>query len=353
MGEPITAKLPTLSFNSNRRFGVELEICAFDGKNRPAGGEKEKPAGTDYVVALTKSHTDDNVEWRPYEHTNENNVWVIKPDSSCGLEVCTPIYRNWRGIRKVCQVVEGYKKEPKIVVDKRCSVHVHVEVADLSVEQVAAIIVYWVKCEPIFLDMVPYHRKCNRYCQFLAMKDIFDTDIHLSPHDIISAVGDCKYYTMNTDQWRRSEGKRKTIEFRIIEGDGCKDPFLIKNWLRLILHFVEMASQRSLPGPYKAGDPWSWACLLDTKDVLKLLGFYNEPRQYELSNGLTQTRNWMLARLCKYMTPDNNFGPRWKAYSELQEVLENFRREGIVINQREHLSPSCLHEALYDDNLKF
>jgi hypothetical protein len=315
------------------------------------GGGKEKPEGTDYVVNLVKNSTDDDVEWRIYEHTHNNECWVVKPDSSCGLEICTPIYRNWRGIKKVCQVVDSFRKDPKIAVDHRCSVHVHVDVSDLSEIEVASIIVYWVKCEAVFLDLVPYQRKVNRYCQFLCARDNFDTDNYLSPNQIINAVGDVKYYTANTDQWRRTGGKRKTLEFRIIEGEGCKDPFLIKNWLRLILHFVQMSSNYSLPAPYKAGDPWSWVCMLDTADVLRVLGFY--PGQYNLSNGLTQTRNWMLARLLKYMTPDVNYGPRWRAYQELQDILGILRKTGIEIDPKNHLSPTDLNQALYDDNSRF
>jgi len=351
MGEPFTDRIPSLSFKSDRRFGVELEILAFDGKNRPAGGEKEKPAGTDYIVTLVKGHTDENVEWRVYEHTHNNDWWVVKPDSSCGLEICTPVYRNWRGIRKVCQVVDAFGKDPKVQVDQRCSVHVHVDVSDLSPEQVASIIVYWVKCEAVFLDMVPPWRKSNRYCQFMCVRDNFDTEVYLKPEEIISAIGDVKYYTANADQWRRTEGKRKTLEFRIIEGEGCKDPYLMKNWLRLILHFIEMTANSPLPNPYQPGNQWSWVCMLDTADVLRVLGFY--PGQYELSNGLTQTRNWMLARLYKYMTPDTDYGPRWRSYLELRDVMETFQKSGVIVDPREHLSPTDLNEALYNDNYRF
>lgn len=341
-----------LSFRSDRCFGVELEILAADGRNRPEGGEDFKPEGADYVTALVKKNADEGVEWRCYEHTDENNCWVIKPDSSCGLEICSPIYRNWRGINKVCKVVDAFRKDPNIIVDQRCSVHVHVEVADLSLVQVASVIAHWVKCDAVFLDMVPNHRKMNRYCQFLAMHDIFDTDIYMSPEDIILAVGDVKYYTMNTHQWQRSDGKRKTLEFRIIEGEGCKDPFLIKNWLRLLLHFVEMTARRPVPPPYVKGNPWSWVCLLDPEDVFKLLGF--AVNQYELSNGLTQTRNWMLARLLRYMTPDVKGGPRWKAYEELNKMVNNLQKaENKLFRFEEHLSPSDLQEALYADNLRF
>lgn len=347
MGEPFTSeKLPTLCFYSNRRFGSELEILAFDGKNRPAGGEQEKPVGTDYVIALIKGNVDENVTWRVYEHTHNNDCWVVKPDSSCGLEICTPVYRNWRGIRKICQVVDAFRKDPSIAVDDRCSVHVHIDISDLTIEQLGTLVAMWVKCESVFIDLVPNNRKNNRYCQFLCLRDIFDTDIYLSPEETVCAIGDVKYFTANSCQWK--EGNRKTLEFRIIEGEGCKDPYLIKNWLRLILHFVERASKFNFPSPYCPGDQWSWICMLDVSDVLKVLGFY--PGQYELSNGLTETRNWMLARLNKY-TATNGF--RWRSYVELQNIISILKNSGQLININDHLSPTDLDTALYDENYRF
>jgi hypothetical protein len=344
MGEPI---LENLSFNSNRRFGVELEILAFDKEKRPKGDKM--PKGTDYVVLLVKNNAEENVEARQYEHTKESNVWVVKPDSSCGLEICAPPMKGWRGIRKVCQVVDAFAKDPKIEVDRSCSVHVHVEVADLTEAQVANVIAYWVKCEPIFMDLVPAVRKRNRYCQLMGMTNLFEHDVTYSPRNLIDKVGEIKYFSMNSRAYK--DNLRKTIEVRIIEGEGCKDPYLIKNWLRLILHFVEMTSKLPPPKPYTPGDPFSSLLWLDTKDVMSVLGF--GPDQYELSKGLSQTRNWMLARLMKFMNPDTDRGPRWKAYQELQEILTDLRHEGVVIDPSEHLSPQDMADALYNDGLRF
>jgi hypothetical protein len=347
MGEPIVQHL---SFNSKRRFGVELEILSFDKQNKASGNQM--PKGTDYVTLLVRQNAEESVEARTYEHTSENNnCWVVKPDSSCGLEVCAPPLRGWRGIRKVCRVVDAFARDPKIEVDKRCSVHVHVGVGDLSVKQRAAVISYWVKCEPVFMDLVPNTRKRNRYCQLMGMTSLFEHDTVYPPEVLIEKVGEFKYFSLNTNQMVRNN--RQTLEFRIIEGDGCKDPYLIKNWIRLLLHFVEMTSQMPLPRPYIPNDPWSSLLWLDTKDVLKVLGFQVDPPVFELSRGLTQTRNWMLARLMRYMTPDVDRGPRWKAYQELTEVIETLRGQGVVINFPEHLSPQNLEEALYGDGLRF
>jgi hypothetical protein len=61
----------------------------------------------------------------------------------------------------------------------------------------------------------------------------------------------------------------------------------------------------------------------------------------------------MLARLMKFMNPDTDRGPRWKAYQELQEILTDLRHEGVVIDPSEHLSPQDMADALYNDGLRF
>jgi hypothetical protein len=351
MGEPISNRLPVLSFNSQRRFGIELEVNAFDKKARPEPGKR--PLGIEHISRVVQENAEEGAEIKDYEHTQENQRWIIKPDSSCGIEICNPPMKGWRGIKKVCNVVEAFAQDPKIMVDKRCSVHVHVEVADLCEAEIASIIIYWIKAEQVFLDLVPTERKRNRYCQSLGITSLFDVESQLPPVEVIRRIGDVKYYTLNTNQMRRTNNQRKTIEFRIIEGQGCKDPFLCKNWIRLILHFVEMTCRRPLPPPYKANDPWSGFCLLDTKHVMELLGFGNDPPVYELSSGLTQTRNWMLARLMCYINSSDEQGPRWKAAQELHEIIKKFAEQGVIIDPKEHLSPSDLADALYNDGLRY
>jgi hypothetical protein len=352
-------RLTQLSFTSSRRFGLEIELNAFDGKTRPPDGKL--PEGMDYVCRLVHNNAEEGAEMRNWEHTTGNAKWVIKPDSSCGIEVCSPPLKGWRGINKVVQVVEAFSGDARIRADDHCSVHVHVEVKDLSEEQIGSVIAYWIKSEPVFLDAMPPERKRNRYCQFIGMTDLLDTNITYDPRTLISRVGNVKYYTANTNMMMKSGGERKTLEFRIIEGSGAKDPYLIKNWTRLILHFVEQASKLPFPGPYydssRSTDPtelrktsWSHLVWLDTKAVLEIFGFYGEPPQYALSNALAQTRNWFLARLQKYISTEH---PRRKAYDELKQVLMVLEGNGININPQDHLSPTDLKHELYHEEFRY
>lgn len=349
MGAPMNDALPYLSWTSNRRFGIELELNSFDKKSRPDNGQKV--AGIEYVATLVaKNCGGDCVDIKDWQHTDSNDGWVVKPDSSCGMEVCTPIYKGWDGLKRVCEVVHAFGRDAKVEVDNRCSVHIHIEVADLSVEQQASVIAHWIKCEPVFMDSVPPHRKRNRYCQFMGMVNLVQHDTRVAAKDLVHRVGTMKYYSVNTNQMMRNG--RKTIEFRIIEGDGVKDPFLIKNWTRLILHFVEMAAKREMPPPYEAGNPWSSFLWLDPVEVFDLLGFGVNPQKYRLSPGLEQTRNWFLARLQRHTAKDTERGPRHFAYRQLQEMLTKFRDAGHDICPEHHLTPSDLNHACFCEETK-
>jgi len=352
------AKLPTLSFSSNRRFGIEIELNAFDMKSRPDPGKRV--AGIETIAKEVAKFCEQGVEIREWEHTQKNEKWVVKPDSSCGLEVVTPPLKGWRGLLQTCRVVDGLARNPEIKADHRCSVHVHIEVADLSDEQLASVICHWIKCEPVFMDSVPPERKRNRYCQFTGLSNKFQHDTYLSPKQWAEEVGDVKYYSLNCNQMRKAiqagNNDRRTVEVRIAEAGGCKDAFLIKNWVRLLIHFIEMCKLRPVPHEYEEGKPPLTNNLLwlDLEDVLTVLGFNNNPQQFELSNGLTQTRNWFLARLMKNLTPHTQPGmPRYVVWKQLQEVLERFKAEGVEISPEKHLSPSDLAEQLYSENYKY
>lgn len=343
--------MKTLSCSSERRFGIEIEINAFDGKNRPDDGKRV--AGIDQVCDLVGKHTEEGAEVRGYEHTNGNSTWIIKPDSSCGMEICTPILKGWKGVNKVCTVVEALRKDSRIVADSRCSVHLHTDISDLSKEQLAKVIMWWLKIEPIMMDAMPPERKRNRYCQFLGLTPLFQHDEIFSHDDIIKKIGNVKYYTLNTNQYIKNG--RKSIEFRIIEGAGARDPYLVKNWTRLILHFMDIALAHPFPVKYEEGNPWSSICWLDTEDTMRFLGFSDNPKKYNLSKGLEQARDWFLARLQKYMNKENDFGPRSFAHQELQAILARFKESGNEITTSKHLSPSDqdLSSALFCESTRY
>lgn len=279
-----------------RRFGVELEVNTSNGVvRRPNSGEI--PRGSDKVAQIVSKAAGRRVTIQGWDHIHNNSNWIIKPDNSCGIEINTPVLKGWRGLETLLRVIEALNKSG-IQADQRCSLHVHVNIADLSLRQMAAVIAYYIKCEAIFFDSVPSHRKNNRYCQPLGMTDLFSHDFIMEPEDLISRISGVKYYSINAYHFMQGGGfssdnhRKQTLEFRIIENIACIDPLTAKNWIRFVLHFVEMTKDKPLPSRYREGDQWSSLLWLNPKDMFSLLKF-----DRELSDGLTQVKNWFVKRL--------------------------------------------------------
>lgn len=330
-----------------RRFGIEIEINAFDGIAR--GQHDPPPEGIEYVGYIVNKITKERAEIKGWHLTHNNNNWVIKPDGSAGIEICSPVLKGWSDLLKSCHLVHAFSQDDKIQADERCSLHIHMNIADLSRTQLATVLAFWIKCEPVFMDSVPSKRKLNRYCQLIGITDLFTHDFLMDTDEIISRLGKTKYMSMNTYHFCRDS--RPTIEFRIMENETCTDPFFVKNWTRLMLHFVDRAAAMELPCLYEEGDRWSSLLWLDTLDVLGILGFDGS---YELSPGLTQVRNWFLGKL-KINMLDTGLPGIWSdtarqiSYDQLNMVIEDIKkREGIEIG-KEHVYPDNLEESLYSE----
>jgi hypothetical protein len=265
-----------------RPAGAEIEINAFDGVNMTT--RDILPDGIHYVANLVAETLGEYVEVRAYQHTHwykTHGYWVLKPDNSCGMEVCSPVFQGWYGLKKVCQVIDVFQYHSRISADSNCSYHLHIDVNDLAEEEIGNILRWWIKCEPVFFDSVPDSRKNNRYCQPIGLWDWVDDVYPITTTRLIEALGVTKYNSVNT--YHLWAGERNTIEFRIGEHTLCKNSFFVKNWTRLLIHFLETAKQRS-------PDNLAW---LDVKDVFEFLGFLRD----DLSQGMVQIRNWFLGRL--------------------------------------------------------
>lgn len=306
-----------LSLNYFRRFGIEAEINAFDLRSRPLGFEYDKellPDGIFQVANLIQKVVKSRTVVQKWGNDHNNQAWIVKPDGSCGLEICSPVCKGWNDLKIICKVVQSLQASDKITADERCSLHVHVDVSDLSTQQAANILTWWVKCEPVFMDSVPDRRKKNRYCQCIGQTDLLANieEGLLAPNVLISKLGHCKYYTINSFHYNAKN--RNTLEFRIMENTASKNPWLIKNWVKLLIHFVERAAAIA-PKNYVAGDPWTGYCWMDPHDVFKFLGF-----DQSLSPGLEQVRGWFLGRLIKNQDSDlpGVFGKKARIFARKQ-----------------------------------
>lgn len=216
----------------------------------------------------------------------------MKPDSSCGIEICSPVSKGWRGIHQICRVVEALG-DKGIAADSRCSFHVHVGVSDLSIDQVASVVAHWIKCEPIFIDSFPPRRKSSKYCQSISASDLYEIEDPISSDGILSRIAKLKYLTLCIKHYMMEQNRRDSLEFRLAEEVACGDASFAKNWIRLCIQFVEETSKLPLPPDYSPGDRFSGLCSLDVGDVLAILGL-DRPK---ISLGLKEMGDWLLRRL--------------------------------------------------------
>ncbi len=332
-----------LEAKSVRRFGAEIELNCLKVKSEPGCPwvvRADDGDGIYHVGQLVVNTLGEGVQVKKYGQTHNNDCWVLKPDSSCGLELVTPVMRGWHGLCRLIKVISAIRDNPEIEIDDRCSLHVHAEVSDLTARNLAWVLGWWVKCEAVFLDAMPTSRKKNKYCQFLGMLPEFSFDRTMSPEEMICYFGSYKYGSMNT--LNLFKGLRPTVEVRIGDQELCCDPYGVKNWIRLVLHFIDMASKKPLDFNYKKGDvmsSWHW---LDPKDVFALLGFDGD-----LSPGLAQVRDWFIGRLCRYTAAPNCTGymglsARRASLDQARDMLDNRK-----LWAKDLLSPPNLEEALY------
>lgn len=312
-----------ISCDSSRRFGVEIELNAFDFKNRPSGYEfGNLPEGIRYIANLVQKTAKNKVDIHRWQNNHHNDSWILKPDSSCGIEICTPVLKGMTGIKSVCSVVNSFSTDSFAQADSRCSFHVHVDVNDLKKDDLGAIISWWIKCESVFMDIVPAKRKRNKYCQMLSFTSIVE-NVKNEMHDsgyLINQLGKHKYFTLNT--YHMVNRKRNTIEFRIMDSSCCISYFDAKNYILLILHFIKCSLERKLPCDYKDGDSFSGYSWLNLAEFLQFLHLDDDKN---LSEGMKELRFWLYIRLQQNISNADRgiFGSECK--SNLENTLHKLR----------------------------
>lgn len=264
----------------SRRFGIEIEICSFDGKKRTP--PKELPKGIDYVAFKLSKFLQKRVEICDCKENHDNTTWIVKIDNSCGMEISPPILKGGIGLKTVYDLVCFLKQDPNITSNTNCAFHVHVNINDLNKEQIGSVVAHWIKCEPVILDSMPFNRQMNRYCQMIGMLDFLKSDFNMSASSLIKLIGEYKYYSLNAYHYYNM--KRRTLEFRTMGHQACIDPNLAIDWIRFVLHFVEITSKLPIPQPYDFKDHKTGLCWLDPKEVIELLNLDKYLRDWFISN---------------------------------------------------------------------
>lgn len=309
-----------IEWKSGRQFGVELELNSFSKRDfmKYPLEEGEIPDGSAELATVLQDELQDRIEISGWGHLANNKYWNIKPDRSCGMEICSSPMRGKWGLRRLVTGVRALRKDGRASVDERCSFHVTVSLADhlirrstgfkssdtkatkftfgdecyVASAKIRSLLAYWIKAEAVMLDAVHGHRKFHRYCEPLSLSGEIQVGSNLSLDELISIYGGYKYRTANIYHFKVE--RRPTIEYRIVGGDACLNEWNAFNWVRLFLWFTEVSLTTDYPVDYQPDNPWSgyaWWDPTDLLDFLKLRG-----TRY-LSEDLIQLRNWFLATL--------------------------------------------------------
>lgn len=299
-------------FTSQRRFGIEFEI---DNKITKVKIKNAIKSVSDHNSLITK-----------YQPSTENNYWHIKNDATCGplgrfgpkgVEVASYVGSGIVDLQHIAEVAE------KLIqigcqVNENCGLHIHADSADLTKAQVGAILAYWIKIEKCLQHALPARRINNVYCQmsrdkYLGKYHFSDSDFtvlfpkgtasenfyHIfSPTNLGYFENEDRRVNLNLVNYARAcyygNSVRKTLELRWPE--GTLNPLDVKCWTRLFLNFIETCKNKSFPQNINE-------CTIS--ELLSCFGLEHENDFTIFSEGLFETKTWLLERIVQYSTNKN------------------------------------------------
>lgn len=264
----------------SRRFGVELEYNSFDKLSR-SKSDNDLPAGIYYLAEKLRQCLNKNVEITKWQYTNNNKNWVLKPDSSCGIEVCSPPYRGQHGFEEFRQVLCNFLSDDKIYADSRCSMHVHVEIEDLTLDQLMNLLQKWINYELMFFLLTNTGRWLNQYCIPIGFCKDFSCDSDYDALTLVGKLSEYKYYSVNL--YHYAKNRKKTIEFRCMGHEACMNPEDAANWCKLLLCFVDRCKNNKLLDRVKI----EYKKLSDALDFLDLDNYFDDD----------EVKVWLLSKL--------------------------------------------------------
>lgn len=289
----------------SRRIGVELEYNSFDKQSR-SNDLNNLPNGIYYFGHKISERINQVVEINKWHQTNNNSNWLIKPDSSCGLEVCSPPNQFRQCFPEIKKVVECLSSDKNIQADNRCSLHVHIEIGDFDEHHILNLVEKWIWFEHFFFFLTHPQRWLNRYCKPLGFFYGFDDKKILNSKRCLEILSENKYFAINFYHFQK--GKRKTVEFRIMDASACMDPEDTINWCKLLLCFVERCKVVN-----SAKVSISDFCYKNVEEVYEFLKLnqYFETREVEM---------WIMSKLSSLIDSDLNICPVWK------QILDHSRK---------------------------
>jgi hypothetical protein len=209
------ARLDAASGSTGRRFGVELEIVGM-GTTRAA--QVLAAAGID-------------VRDEGYNH-HTRSYWKVLTDASVGggCEVVSPPLRGEAGLEELRKAMTALR-EAGATVNTACGMHVHVDMAGLTGEQIAQFVAAYVERQDVMDRLVAPSRRGNQYCQRMAESELQRICAQFVANRSASSYN--RYQTVNVMSFTRYG----TIEIR--QHQGTVSGRKATAWIRMLLGLVE------------------------------------------------------------------------------------------------------------------
>lgn len=163
------------------------------------------------------------------------------PDGFKGVEIVSPILdtnkpEDIRSVRKLCEALQTIG----CVVDSHCGLHVHVDTADMSVDDIKRIFGRYSQYEDIIDLFMPANRRGQLYYAKSGKGQNQMVQNAETKQALSRVLGGERYWRVNLDAMQR----HGTIEFRQHSASINADTIL--NWINFLEQFI-VASTKSIP----------------------------------------------------------------------------------------------------------
>ena len=233
---------------SERQFGVELELSS--------------DMDPQEVAQQIRSAT---VTVPGYTHEPSRTDWKLVPDSSivCNLslpncqkfELVSPILKSGVGLSQFNNVLKDLSaSQGMIQVNESMGFHVHVDVSDLTLDQLIKVCQNFVKYEHVMDTFVPSARRSHSSASQLYFRT--HQGIGNINRDRIDRLAACQTIeqlarTMSPNRYAKLNmhnlvtARQPTVEFR--QHHATTDYTVLSSWIRFCVRFVENSARYRAP----------------------------------------------------------------------------------------------------------
>jgi hypothetical protein len=231
--QPVVVTKPKLG----RTFGVEIEYS----------GAPMREVQAAIATALGVAHIHvfgyhgDTCRDCGMQVARSYTEWKIEHDSSVtrgtyplayGGEVVSPILRGTDGFDQITKVVKAIR-DANGTITKKCGLHVHVDMKNLTATGRAKVLKSWQRWQPEITKIVARSRHNNHFCRQITAGEADYWVRHIQQGR--EQVGE-RYRTLNTTPFPRIG----TYEFRLHQ--GTLNAKKIVAWVKFLIAFAEMAA---------------------------------------------------------------------------------------------------------------